>query len=408
LVIRITFLLLSVLLFNFNISSAWFAQNSGTDVALNSLYFTSLNTGYAAGDNGVILKTTNKGLNWIALNSSTGRSLYSICFTDANNGYAAGDSIILKTTDAGNSWSALQANYTMKSLHFVNSQVGYIAAYYGIILKTTNSGASWNAFIASDPDAHYTSVCFTDLNTGYVVGLSGEYIKTTDGGISWRHMPLFYQKNYFSVQFPSKSTGYIIGGWVSNMIMKSEDEGETFNYLVSGFTGVRLFSSSFLDVNKGIAVGRQGSILRTSDAGGTWVNENSGTTAILYGVQYLNENTAYAVGENGTILSTVAVIGIEPVNGNVPSQFSLSQNYPNPFNPNTKIRFDIPAANQSSDAKLVIYDVLGNEITTLINEALKPGIYEVNFSGSDLSSGTYFYTLTYSGHRETKKMLMIK
>ncbi len=403
--IRFISISLLVLLFNFNSYSEWFTQNSGTNVSLNALYFNNLNTGYTAGNNGVILKTTNKGLNWISLTTQTNRNLFSICFTDINNGYAIGDSVILKTTDAGSFWSSYFNNYPMTSVYFINSQVGYITAYNGAVIKTTNAGTSWIAEIPGSSIADYTAVYFVDINTGFVVGLSGRYLKTTDGGQGWIEMPVFYQKNYYSVQFPTITTGYIIGGWINNMIMKSTDEGETFEYVVSGQTGVRLFSSSFLDVSNGIAVGRQGNITRTTDAGATWVDETSGTGAILYGVQYLNSSTVYAVGENGTILSTVQVIGINPISSYIPSEFSLSQNYPNPFNPMTKIKFQMP--NQRF-VKLVVFDMLGREASVLVNEELKPGTYEVNFYGSKFSSGTYFYTLIAGEYRETKSMILLK
>jgi choice-of-anchor B domain-containing protein len=85
--------------------------------------------------------------------------------------------------------------------------------------------------------------------------------------------------------------------------------------------------------------------------------------------------------------------------------FSLSQNYPNPFNPNTIINYEIRITNF---IKLKVYDVLGNEIATLVNEKLSPGSYEVQFDGSNLSSGIYFYRLETEKFTETKRMLLIK
>jgi len=85
--------------------------------------------------------------------------------------------------------------------------------------------------------------------------------------------------------------------------------------------------------------------------------------------------------------------------------FNLSQNYPNPFNPSTKIKFTIP---EQTNVKLVIYDITGKEIETLINKEMRPGSYEVNFNGKDLSSGIYFYRLTAGSKYKTGKMLLIK
>jgi len=90
----------------------------------------------------------------------------------------------------------------------------------------------------------------------------------------------------------------------------------------------------------------------------------------------------------------------------IPTQYSLSQNYPNPFNPNTKINFELP-----NDAKvnLIVYDLLGREIIKLVNNEFRTaGSYTVDFNGSNLSSGIYFYRLETTGFSMTKKMLLVK
>lgn len=98
-------------------------------------------------------------------------------------------------------------------------------------------------------------------------------------------------------------------------------------------------------------------------------------------------------------------IGIEPVSSEIPKTFSLSQNYPNPFNPNTTIKFDLPV---SGLIKLSVYDILGREIETLINEDLKAGTYLVNWNASNYPSGIYFYRIETRDFTETKKMILIK
>jgi streptogramin lyase len=90
---------------------------------------------------------------------------------------------------------------------------------------------------------------------------------------------------------------------------------------------------------------------------------------------------------------------------NIPEKFELSQNYPNPFNPTTKIKYQIPSNNPVS---LKIYDVLGNVVTSLVDEVQPLGNYEVSFDASLLSSGTYFYTIRTGSFVETKKMLLLK
>ncbi len=85
--------------------------------------------------------------------------------------------------------------------------------------------------------------------------------------------------------------------------------------------------------------------------------------------------------------------------------FSLAQNYPNPFNPSTKIRFTLPHDQKTS---LALYDVLGKEISVLINSEMSAGNYEVNFDGSSLPSGIYFYRLTSGNYSQIRKMLLVK
>ncbi|MCW8849250.1 MAG: T9SS type A sorting domain-containing protein, partial [Melioribacteraceae bacterium] len=94
----------------------------------------------------------------------------------------------------------------------------------------------------------------------------------------------------------------------------------------------------------------------------------------------------------------------------IPEQYSLSQNYPNPFNPTTIIKYSIPnfASNLNSSVVLKIYDVLGREVRTLVNQVQKPGNYEVNFNASDLSSGIYFYSIKAGNFYQTKKLMLLK
>jgi len=119
--------------------------SSGTNQWLNSVYFANANTGYAVGDHGTILKTTNGGTNWVALLSGTNQWLNSVYFADANTGFAVGGStrsIILKTTNGGNNWVVWSSgtNEWFRSVYFTDTNTGYTVGYNGTILKTTNGG----------------------------------------------------------------------------------------------------------------------------------------------------------------------------------------------------------------------------------------------------------------------------
>jgi len=96
-----------------------------------------------------------------------------------------------------------------------------------------------------------------------------------------------------------------------------------------------------------------------------------------------------------------------------PQEFYLYQNFPNPFNPSTKIKFTIPGviASETKQSQLVtlkVFDILGNEVATLVNEEKPEGTYEVDFNGTGLSSGIYFYELSAGNFIETKKMILLR
>jgi hypothetical protein len=128
-------------------------------------------------------------------------------------------------------------------------------------------------------------------------------------------------------------------------------------------------------------------LMATLPAGGTGVNP-PGTTAPPTRFQF-----------------TVGPVGITPVSSNIPASFKLYNNYPNPFNPVTKIKFDIA---KSTSAKLIVYDITGRVVETVINEDLVAGSYEISFDAARYASGVYFYKLETSAYTEVKKMLLIK
>jgi hypothetical protein len=113
----------------------------------------------------------------------------------------------------------------------------------------------------------------------------------------------------------------------------------------------------------------------------------------------------WATTATGGISKSEGAVGIVPISNEVPSTFGLEQNYPNPFNPSTTFKFNVPSA---SNVSLKIYDMLGNEIITLVNENLQSGVYEVKFDASTLSSGVYFYSLNAGSFTATKKMMLVK
>ena len=121
---------------------------------------------------------------------------------------------------------------------------------------------------------------------------------------------------------------------------------------------------------------------------------------------------SYASASNAdyTTIKYSQTTGISNISSEIPEDFLLSQNYPNPFNPSTKIRFSIPSSGNlyMRSVQLKIFDILGKEITSLLNQQLQPGSYETDWNASDIPGGVYFYRLVSGNFHETKKMILIK
>jgi N-acetylneuraminic acid mutarotase len=124
-----------------------------------------------------------------------------------------------------------------------------------------------------------------------------------------------------------------------------------------------------------------------------------------------NSNTRLTTVEEYTpALDTTNIVSVVDKNSGTQTKFILEQNYPNPFNPTTKIKYSIPSVGTSlmKFVQLKIYDILGNEVATLVNEEKPAGTYEVEFNGNNLSSGVYFYQIKAGSFISTKKFLLLK
>ncbi len=145
---------------------------------------------------------------------------------------------------------------------------------------------------------------------------------------------------------------------------------------------------------------------------------NSGNRIVFMSYDPLSVNSTptyywFGFSETAPQVQTLNWFDFKPCvdeENDLPSWFSLSQNYPNPFNPSTTIKYSIPNVGNENfrSVQLRIYDILGREVTTLVNKEQKPGKYEIQFDASKLSSGVYYYRLISGSYNQTKKMLIIK
>jgi len=203
--------------------------------------------------------------------------------------------------------------------------------------------------------------------------------------------------------------GSVIHDTVSDLDFTLTHNGifDTLIYRVNGNGGYN-FTNTYLNDNLGIPFGGEAAPFT-----GIFLpyNELSNFTSESVAGEWILTITDHKSGDDGIlqdwglVISESSIVGVEEENSIVPKSIYLYQNYPNPFNPSTTIRFEIPV---SGLVTLKIYDVLGNEVVTLVNEELTAGVHETNFDATRFSSGVYFYQIKSGNFIQTKKMILIK
>ena len=389
----------------------WISQNSGVSDHLQDVYFVSEDLGWAVGipysGNPIILNTTNGGDNWTVQYTGTYNYwLHSVFFVNEQLGWAVGGEI-LHTTNGGNDWTLQNTTVLpdLSSVFFIDAQIGWIVGVGGSIIKTINGGINWETLVDPSSSQHnLESVYFSDTNNGWAAGYhidnqsnySWKIINTTDGGDSWQTQDSGPDFGLSSISFTDPNNGCAVGG--EGKILTTTNGGSNWTIRNSGISGNPKFSDAhFVNAAKGWAAGYWGVVAYSIDGGVTWSEQSTPTQNWLTSIHFINSDVGWAVGQFGTIIKTITggLTAVEEINSSLPIGYKLNQNYPNPFNPSTIIKYQIP---EMSFATLKVYDVLGNEIATLVNEEKSGGNYEVEFishSGSiwNLSSGIYFYRL---------------
>lgn len=394
--------------------SGWMQQNSGVTSTLNSVRFINSQTGWCVGNGGVILKTTNGGSNWIIQNIFHNKNLTEIIFSSSLKGYIAGDSgLILKTTDGGFNWNNISfMTYLIDQIYFINDSIGYLNSFSNKLYKTINGGVAWDSIAIN----FLIKIFFINENTGWAVGLSGfgeGIFKTTNSGYNWIGQYNSTFGNVIKSIFFTDS----LNGWVGSpiaigtvsTIFRTTSGGDNW-YDPFRWTGNISFDIYFINQNIGWSAGTKGLIHYTSNGGLNWIGQTPLKNNLIYRSIYFTDSlTGWCVGDSGRILKTTTggiITNFTDLNSEISDKYFLSQNYPNPFNPNTIINYELGITNY---VKLKVYDVLGNEVATLVNEKNSPGSYSVEFDGSNLPSGIYFYRLEVDGNIiDTKRMVLLK
>jgi photosystem II stability/assembly factor-like uncharacterized protein len=390
------------------------------------------------GGGGIIYKSTNGGFNWSDITPTPPFGLCnSICFVDALTGWIGflsatpPETALYQTTNGGINWTPVTglpftAVYGLSSFSVVNQNTIYACGNYmkpAVVLKTTNKGVNWISLSVGGLAEALVDCKFFSPDSGFVFGSIGDFFAltikpvilfTSDGGNSWvvRHTGSRIREWCYMGSFPSRNVGYAVvehdeqQTTLSTIFLKTTNGGVnwTEKQMLPYYTDLE--GAGFVNESTGwMGGGFYDSTYQTTNGGDNWVRVNWG--AALNRFQFLNDTLGFAVGHTVYKWSRDNFIGILKLGNEIPEKYSLSQNYPNPFNPATKIKFDI-TAHSVGQTYLSVYDALGREIATLVNEKLNPGKYEVTFDGSNLTSGIYYYILKSGNYTETKKMVMIK
>ncbi len=407
------FIINSALLINNSLSQWIVISNQGNE----AVSFSSSNTGYSTA-NGITKKTTNGGFNWSTL---SGGNLTGIFFINDQTGWVVGYPGYIGRTTNGSSFvqQTTGVQDRLNDVFFINVNTGWVVGGdFSVerIFKTTDGGSSWLTQSSNTANKLF-SVYFFDENTGWSVGgpSSPKIIKTTNGGANWVTEFTAVSTPLYSVMFANANTGWAVAGYLGGeTIIKTTNGGDNWFSQASGDS--RYLRDCFvLNSNKAIAVGQGGKVVITTNGGDNWIVQTTGSSIELWSIDFPNDSIGYAIGDNVVLKTTNGGFSfVEENNHDVPKDFSLYQNYPNPFNPETRIKFDVRPpltpllGKEGTGVVLKIYNLLGEEVTTLVNGNLSPGIYEVEFDGSNYSSGIYFYKLTSQGLSDTKKMILLK
>lgn len=351
------------------------------------------------GGNARFYKTTNAGQNWtlIASTGGTGGFFNGIVFSKINPNFGIAQSdppaglgqpyYVSVTTDGGVTWTITNPPGNAGAASAQNSIVVIDDQFYGFGLNagpgrvdfTSNGGSNWNTrTVGLTSTNNFTSgFAMSDNKLNGIAALESSLpniARTTDGGLTWA-----------TVNVGTGFTGYCTCKWI---------EGTRTCYISA-------------------AVGGTGVVKKSTDAGVTWTTMSTfGLTGITH-MEFRRVGTnvyGYAATSNGAILKVTDVVTeVISTNNTIPVNYELEQNFPNPFNPTTTINFSIPIL---SNVTLKIYDVLGNEVTTLLKEQLNTGNYSTFFNASGYASGVYYYKINIeNGEKnfsQTQKMILTK
>ncbi len=289
----------------------------------------------------------------------------------------------------------------------------YVAGCLSGVLRSTDNGSQWIQ-VLDNADVHGIAILPSqEIIAGCSIRPPQEAFRSTDYGDSWQEYSWGFTSlicNSTGLLFAvagSKSMWTLIG---SNYIFRSINNGATwdsvYNCIWDSVYDNRIYDIVTDNNDQVFAIGSPG-IVTSTDNGNSWDTLNAGLTTNDVSAIAKNSEGEIFVGTPGGVYICVKKTPTGVINNKeiLPNNFMLSQNYPNPFNPTTTIKYQIP---ELSFVKIKVYDVLGNEISTLLNEEKHTGTYELTWNAEQLPSGVYFYRLQAGDFVQTRKMVLLK
>jgi photosystem II stability/assembly factor-like uncharacterized protein len=289
-------------------AQTWTSQTSGVTTNLGAVSFVSPTQGWAAGDAGVLLKTTDAGLTWTPQTVGFTTRCAAVSFVSPTHGWVVDASLRIRaTTDGGNTWVSQTSatSFANNDVCFVSPTVGWIVSGQ-VIQKTINGGATWT-LQNTNFTANISKCFFISATHGWVIGyvfgsspVQHVILRTTDGGATWAVASPNTSNQYLrDIHFTSTMNGYACAG---GGVIKTTDGGAT--WAAVGTYSSQLFQGIyFQNATNGWTISYQGNIRATNDGGITWRTEPSGVTTGLNKIVVSGEN-GFIVGASGRIIAT--------------------------------------------------------------------------------------------------------
>lgn len=289
-------------------AAGWTAQTSGTTAMLFSVDFVDSQHGWAVGDSGTILSTSNAGATWtVSTWPSPANGLLGVDFVDAQHGWISGlGGLIAVTADGGLTWKAQYSGVLtdLARIRFADLQHGWVVGDAGVVLHTADGGATWTSQTLSGVPADLVSIDALSPQEAWTVGFDGCIAHTADGGATWVRQTSGTTKELFGVDFIDSQHGWVGG---NGIILATADGGATWTKQSGGgvWQYLAFFDVAMTGPQSGWLAGSWGLMGSTTNAGVAWAGQLLGEKDLM-GLSFASRQHGWAVGDGGTIFCTWA------------------------------------------------------------------------------------------------------